>query len=208
MMDMKCKMSMLWNWNAEGSCFIAESWYANTRGKFAGSCIGVFLMVFAEQWLHRVHKQYVDSITQRRRTQYLINKLNGTSTSATAATGDCCNSNTNSDSETYANEPYIKTVLMPIIEVLKHSWYWQKLPGEVYPNLLDHVLLSLLYMVQFTFAYLIMLLFMYFNGYIIICCMLGALFGHYLFRYEPICNGGCGSAVNEFEHTDARKCCM
>ncbi|GMG20308.1 unnamed protein product [Ambrosiozyma monospora] len=202
MMNMKCKMSMLWNWNAEGSCFIAESWNANTRGKFAGSCIGFFLMVFAEQWLHRFHKQYVDSITQRRRAQYLNSTLNGNS----AANGKCCNPN--SDSAKYANEPYIKTVLMPIIEVLKHSWYWQKLPGEVYPNLLDHVLLSFLYMVEFTFAYLIMLLFMYFNGYVIICCMLGALFGHYLFRYEPICNGGCDSALNEYEPTDARKCCM
>lgn len=41
-------------------------------------------------------------------------------------------------------------------------------------------------MVQFAVAYIIMLMAMYYNGYIIICIFIGAFLGAFLFAWEPI----------------------
>lgn len=32
---------MLWNWQVVDSCFLSESWHVRSRGAFAASCIGV-----------------------------------------------------------------------------------------------------------------------------------------------------------------------
>lgn len=40
---------------------------------------------------------------------------------------------------------------------------------------------ALIYMVQFGMAYFVMLLAMYYNGYVIICILVGAFLGHFLF---------------------------
>ncbi|GMG19614.1 unnamed protein product [Ambrosiozyma monospora] len=202
----KCKISMLWNWYTIDSCFIARSWHNHTRGHFAGSCIGVFLIVLGAEWLHRLDYEYNLALAKRRRAQYMAKNpgaaVNGHETDSSENLKDA-----DVASSPYVNEGYLKTSLMPILETLKHSWYLnflRKNTGEVYPNALDHVLRSVFFTIQWLLSYLIMLLFMYYNGYIIISCMLGALFGHFLFSYKPLCS--CSGAITE--HPDARKCCM
>ncbi|KAJ5789674.1 uncharacterized protein N7518_006685 [Penicillium psychrosexuale] len=54
------------------------------------------------------------------------------------------------------------------------------------PSLVEHSLRSLLHMTQFAVAYIIMLLAMYFNGYIIICIFIGAFLGAFIFSWEPV----------------------
>ena len=54
------------------------------------------------------------------------------------------------------------------------------------PSLVEHSVRSLLHMVQFAVAYIIMLLAMYFNGYIIICIFIGAFLGAFIFSWEPV----------------------
>ena len=49
---------------------------------------------------------------------------------------------------------------------------------------------ALLHMLQFAVAYFIMLLAMYFNGYIIICIFIGAFLGALIFSWEGL--GGEG----------------
>jgi solute carrier family 31 (copper transporter), member 1 len=49
---------MLWNWNTVDSCFIAESWRITSSGMFAGSCIGVILLVMSLEFLRRAVKEY------------------------------------------------------------------------------------------------------------------------------------------------------
>ena len=44
---------MLWNWYTVDSCFIASSWHVTSRGAFAGSCIGVVLLVLLLELLQR-----------------------------------------------------------------------------------------------------------------------------------------------------------
>jgi len=49
---------MLWNWNVIDSCFIAQSWHIKTNAMFAGSCIGVILLVMSLEFLRRAVKEY------------------------------------------------------------------------------------------------------------------------------------------------------
>lgn len=54
------------------------------------------------------------------------------------------------------------------------------------PSPMEQVIRALLHMVQFAVAYFIMLLAMYFNGYIIICIFIGAFLGSLIFSWEPL----------------------
>jgi hypothetical protein len=56
---------MLWNWNTIDSCFLASSWKITSNGVFAGSCIGVVLLVISLEMLRRAVKEY---------DRFLINK--------------------------------------------------------------------------------------------------------------------------------------
>jgi copper transporter 1 len=49
---------MLWNWYTVDTCFISSTWHNNTKAKFAGSVIGVFLLVIAIEGLRRLARDY------------------------------------------------------------------------------------------------------------------------------------------------------
>ncbi|KKA30583.1 hypothetical protein TD95_001097 [Thielaviopsis punctulata] len=53
-----CKISMLWNWNTIDACFISSSWQIRSNGMFAGSCIGVILLVMFLEFLRRASKEF------------------------------------------------------------------------------------------------------------------------------------------------------
>lgn len=175
-----CKISMLWNWYTVDTCFIAKSWHVRSRGGFAGSCIGVFFLVVALQWLHRFCRELDAALAakHRRRTQVLLHASSSEEEIA-AITKDSYSS------------PYVTT--------LSHSWlFGTTLSSGVVPTLPEHLLRSALYTIEWGVSYIIMLLFMYYNGYIIISCILGAFVGKFLFTYnEPLtCND-----------EEDRKCC-
>ncbi|KAI0170012.1 Ctr-domain-containing protein [Hypoxylon sp. FL1284] len=54
------------------------------------------------------------------------------------------------------------------------------------PNLWQQAIRALLHTLHFALAYWIMLLAMYYNGYIIICIFIGAFIGFYAFQWEHI----------------------
>lgn len=54
----------------------------------------------------------------------------------------------------------------------------------------QQALRSLIHTAQFAVAYFVMLLAMYFNGYIIICIFLGAYIGSFIFSWDVIEGGG------------------
>ncbi|KAJ5645844.1 hypothetical protein N7490_002216 [Penicillium lividum] len=54
------------------------------------------------------------------------------------------------------------------------------------PSVLQQSIRALLHMAQFAVAYIVMLLAMYFNGYIIICIFIGAYIGSFIFSWESI----------------------
>lgn len=58
--------------------------------------------------------------------------------------------------------------------------------GRLVPTVLQQVIRALIHMLQFAVAYFIMLLAMYYNGYIIICIIIGAFLGSFIFSWEGI----------------------
>ncbi|WEW56984.1 copper transporter complex subunit Ctr4 [Emydomyces testavorans] len=132
--------------------FISNSWKITSKGMFAGSCIGVILLVMSLEFLRRVGHEYDRRLAGKssvfsRNTTTVNNQLpkdNG-SPSAPAAI--------------QAGPPARRT-------------------------LLQHTLRSLLHMVQFGVAYFVMLLAMYYNGYIIICILIGSFLGSFVFSWQ------------------------
>ena len=114
---------MLWNWYTVDSCFISSTWHITSKGMFAGSCIGVILLVIALEGLRR---------GQRELDRYLhrINAVNAGGSDAGSSQG------------------------------LKGA-----AGGADRLRLWQHLLRSLLFMVQFAVGYFVMLLAMYYNGW-------------------------------------------
>lgn len=73
---------MLWNWNTIDSCFLAKSWHITSQGMFAGSCIGVVLLVMVLEMMRRLVKEY---------DRYLIRKHAASSTGASDDKAVGCN---------------------------------------------------------------------------------------------------------------------
>ncbi|KAG7151716.1 Copper transport protein ctr4 like [Verticillium longisporum] len=149
-----CKISMLWNWQTIDSCFISESWHVTSTGMFAGSCIGVVLLVLSLEALRRAGKEY---------DRYLIR-----SHAAAAAAAAVTHSG-------------------PFAAASNDSASGGKNSGEgAAPLGAGGAVRALLHLLQFAVAYFVMLLAMYYNGYIIICIFIGAYLGSFIFHWEKI----------------------
>lgn len=223
-----CKISMLWNWYTIDTCFIARSWMNDTKGKFAGSCIGCFALVVAAQWLNRVSRQFDIELVKRHKMRYLARHM-----ASNNAYDETSSELSLHELELIGSEPEWKATLVALKKTVSHTWYFNFLrrntledpiekalsccsavPAlEIYPTFLEHFLRAWIFVLQWGLSYIIMLLFMYYNGYIIISCLIGALIGRFLFNYEPLGTCGSGSAssntvvAHDKEEND-RKCCM
>ncbi|KAI9887362.1 MAG: Copper Transporter integral membrane protein that functions in high affinity copper transport [Watsoniomyces obsoletus] len=160
-----CKISMLWNWYTIDSCFIARSWRIRSRGAFAGSCIGVILLVIALEFLRRSQREfdrYVRTTNQRGRIER--------SSSSSNSDGDGSDSSQSKSG----------------LRVGVRAWRGAPIGGGSQLKLWQQMVRSLLYMVQFAVGYFIMLLAMYYNGYIIISIFIGAFLGAMIFQWDTI----------------------
>ncbi|CCD27135.1 high-affinity Cu transporter CTR3 NDAI_0J02430 [Naumovozyma dairenensis CBS 421] len=236
-----CKISMLWNWYTINTCFIARSWKNDTRGKFAGSCIGCFLLVLIAQWLNRISRQLDVELVKRHSqvqwAKYIVEKQEFTDGSSSQKS-DEKEIHTGKATE-LSNESSFMTLIVALGKTLSHYWFLNFIgngdlredsddlflktkkqcnsgttnaqTNAVFPSLLDHIARSFLFLVQWGLSYIIMLLFMYYNGYIIISCGLGALFGRLIFNYEPLATFNSSSIDGNLAHdkeSNDRKCCF
>lgn len=161
----------MWNWNVIDACFIARSWHITSHGMFAGSCIGVILLVMCLEALRRAGKEY---------DRYLVRHYSAIAAShATVAT-----SATHSDSDVAVKGD---ATAGPSCCVQNAG---AATKTTFRPNILEHIIRSLIHMLTFAVAYFVMLLAMYYNGYIIICIFIGAFLGYFAFNYESITVGG------------------
>ncbi|THY35902.1 Ctr-domain-containing protein [Aureobasidium pullulans] len=183
-MDMgmgSCKISMMWNWNTIDACFISESWHITSNGMFAGSCIGVIILVMVLELLRRLarehdrmilghHRRLLTSTTQD-------NPANECACPTTALTSKAASTATASAVPTSVKTRAFK------------------------PTLPQQTVRALLHCLQFAVAYFVMLLAMYYNGYIIICIFIGAYLGFFVFGWEKL--GG----DSDKSHDEATVCC-
>ncbi|KAF8248211.1 Ctr copper transporter [Wilcoxina mikolae CBS 423.85] len=56
---------MLWNWYTIDSCFLAQSWHVHTHAQFAGTCIFVFALVLALEFVRRAQREYDRHIVRK-----------------------------------------------------------------------------------------------------------------------------------------------
>ncbi|KAJ4346481.1 Copper Transporter integral membrane protein that functions in high affinity copper transport [Didymosphaeria variabile] len=135
--------------------FLSSTWHNTSKGMFAGSCIGVILLVLSLEFLRRAGKEY-DRYILSQHTRSLAHA----SPDPSPSSSDAMNKNTAS----------AITRTVP--------------PRSFRPNVLQQGIRALLHMLQFAVAYFVMLLAMYYNGYIIICIFIGAFLGYFVFGWE------------------------
>ncbi|KAG8165258.1 hypothetical protein KVR01_005533 [Diaporthe batatas] len=174
-----CKISMLWNWNTVDSCFLSSSWHVTSRGMFAGSCIGVLLLVMLLEFLRRAVKEY-DAL--------LVRKHSGASNSSNVGAAGPGVQEVGSESKDHGIS------VRPVGNIPS---------GRFRPTVLEQVVRAFLHMCQFAVAYFVMLLAMYYNGYIIICIFLGAFLGSFVFHYEFMGHDGNQTSASR----EATVCC-
>ncbi|KAL6794471.1 Ctr copper transporter family domain-containing protein [Trichoderma sp. SZMC 28012] len=164
-----CKISMLWNWNVLDTCFISKSWQITSKGMFAGSCIGVVLLVIALEFLRRLSKEYDRLLIKQH-----VAKFRDASASAVVA-APAANTAVKAGGESVNSQDVTRAAgnAMPPFR----------------PNVLQQAARALLHMVQFAIAYFVMLLAMYYNGYFIICIFIGAYIGAFVFQWETLTVG-------------------
>jgi len=139
--------------------FIAKSWHVTSKGMFAGCCIGVILLVMSLEFLRRASREYDRFIVRGAQRQH--HQI----TSSTEI------DSTTASSSTKPAQAHVTT---------------RQIPQQFRPSLLQQGIRALFHMIQFAVAYFIMLLAMYYNGYIIISIIIGAFLGAFIFSWEPI----------------------
>lgn len=168
---------MLWNWNTIDSCkhhslldtlscqdshmtgFISSSWRITSSGMFAGSCIGVLLLVMCLEALRRASREY---------DAYIVRQYQKTAPPPSSAAARLDGA---SDDPTKTPS----TQSTPLLQ-----------PQSFTPNIFQQLVRAFLHMAQFAVAYIVMLLAMYYNGYIIICIFLGAFIGAFIFSWHSM----------------------
>jgi copper transporter 1 len=157
---------MLWNWDTIDACFISTSWQIKSRGMFAGSCIGVVLLVMLLEALRRMSKEYDRYILRRFKRQVALDASYSRNTTTTSSDPEEDPTNNKTAQQN------AKAVCTP--------------PLRFRPSLVQQSIRALLHMVTFAVAYFVMLLAMYYNGYFIICIFIGAYLGGFVFSWESI----------------------
>lgn len=134
---------MLWNWNTVDSCFISSSWHVTSRGMFAGSCIGVLLLVMLLELLRRVVKEY-DALLVRKHSTNNGGGGGGGGAYVAAAAGRA----QQAASESGESKDHHGLNVQPVGAVPS---------GRFRPTVLEQAVRALLHMCQFAVAYFVML---------------------------------------------------
>ncbi|KAL1840815.1 hypothetical protein VTJ49DRAFT_7714 [Mycothermus thermophilus] len=171
--DAACKISMLWNWYTIDACFLSRSWHITSHGAFAATCIGVVLLVVFLEVLRRIGREYDEHI-QRQFAARVALITSGTpvepaasSSSSSSAPADGADPNPASCCTPAVPAPQAAEALTPQTVTFRAS------PLQQFVRAVIHA-------ATFGVAYIVMLLAMYYNGYIIISILIGALLGKFL----------------------------
>ncbi|KAK4140047.1 putative high affinity copper protein [Dichotomopilus funicola] len=160
-----CKISMLWNWYTLDACFLARSFHITSHAAFAGTCVGVVLLVIALEALRRLGREYDERIQRGfgERARALAELADGDDEQGgfrDEVGGDGDGSSSSSRTRAIARgEPRTVTFRATPVQQLVRA---------------------VIHTATFGVAYVVMLLAMYYNGYIIISILVGALLGKFL----------------------------
>jgi len=160
----ECKISMLWNWYTVDTCFLSSSWQNKTKAQFAGTVIGVFLWVMATEGVRRLGRDY-----DRR----LLAAYNAAKAQAKCGCGDDGSSKDGAEIDASAEAGgFVAMKCRPKIPQIP-TWSQQTVRGAIYGT-------------SYTSAFLIMLLGMYYNGFVLFAIFLGGFAGYVVFGSDTI----------------------
>ncbi|KAK3985663.1 putative high affinity copper protein [Cladorrhinum sp. PSN332] len=165
-----CKISMLWNWYTIDACFLSRSWHITSHGAFAATCIGVILMVILLEALRRIGKEYDEHIQRDFAARVALIANGGISG------GVASNSSSNENGVCPAAGPAVGSGSGAAEQ--GRSLAPQTVTFRASP--LQQLVRSVIHTATFGLAYIIMLLAMYYNGYVIISILIGALLGKFI----------------------------
>jgi copper transporter 1 len=155
---------MLWNWYTVDACFLSTSWHITSPGMFAGTCLGIIGLVMVLEFLRRMAKEYDRLLLGESRTTLpsAIASIAGTHQADTAPSPD------GSSTKLLAGATGVQR------------------KTQFRPSAVQQAIRAALHMLQFAVAYFVMLLAMYYNGYIIISIFIGAFIGYFVFGWESV----------------------
>lgn len=187
---------------------------------FAGSCIGVVLMVLCLELLRRLGREYDTFILRRARMRQMYLSGSSSGIPASLLPKKIKRQGKNAGAEGSSNTPVPKTshsqpesaddFITPVVAPVSNNSNGKSSVNDntvavtptgrdirrtdittdalapYRPSLVEQIVRALLHTLQFAMAYFIMLLAMYYNGYIIICIFIGAFVGSLIFSWEPI----------------------
>ena len=130
---------------------------------FAGSCIGIIGLVLLLEFLRRLQREY---------DRFIQPQQHSTSTNDDIRTSN--------PSKVDSNGITISTIGNDGVDTARRP---PSTPRYV-PTLRQQVVRAALHTMQFAVAYILMLLAMYYNGYIIVCIFLGVFIGFIIFSWD------------------------
>jgi solute carrier family 31 (copper transporter), member 1 len=169
---------MLWNWETINACFLSKSWQIHSRAGFAGLCIGVVFLVIFLEFLRRIAKAYDRHLIREHRKTATLAAMSSLALARAARTSSASTASGSLMPKEHENDLDLDLDPVPVLRV----------PAVVpfRPSVPQQAIRALLHTLQFATAYSIMLLAMYYNGYIIICIIVGAFIGSFIFQWERI----------------------
>jgi solute carrier family 31 (copper transporter), member 1 len=159
---------------------------------FAGSCIGVIFLVLSLEFLRRLGRDYDRFIARQSR------QPSGSQTHNPNASEEPHNGCIDEADPNHNRRDHTGIVTTSYSDYQSSSArndrrvqsadFWSDHPvfRPSEPNTKQQLIRALLHMLQFGVAYFIMLLAMYYNGYIIICILVGAFLGAFTFSWDAI----------------------
>ncbi|KAK4170458.1 putative high affinity copper protein [Cladorrhinum sp. PSN259] len=156
-----CKISMLWNWYTIDACFLSRSWHITSHGAFAATCIGVVLMVILLEALRRFGKEYDEHIQRDFAARVALIANGAVASNVASNNGGVCPAAPGSGAAEQGRSLAPQTVTFRA-------------------SPLQQLVRSIIHTATFGLAYIIMLMAMYYNGYVIISILIGALLGKFV----------------------------
>lgn len=155
--------------------FISATWRITSPGMFAGSCIGVICLTASISFVRRLHRAYDAFLARGQRG----GQPSGHAFARVFGNGRSVEHVEQADSIS-KDSSRISQTQQPLKDIQSPT------SGPYRASLVQQLIRALLHMVQFGVAYFVMLLAMYYNGYFIICILIGAFLGYLAFEWEPI----------------------
>ncbi len=166
---------MFWNWYTLDACFVSKTWHITSHTMFAASCFAVVGLVLLLEFLHRLQREYDRHLLHRLQQRGTIDVEKGSTCGVPMPEG-------NRNARSSCEDP--PSSARPLLGDWERSLPLGGQPCG--PSAFQQAIRSGMYMLQFVVAYVIMLLAMYYNGYILLCILIGTFIGPFIFSRDAL----------------------